>query len=127
MLFRSPTFLGLVGFVYSDGVNPVYGVTEIPIANLPLTIDQCRNALLNFGGTAGTTSPTWLSTVENDLATNHNDSEDATAIRYWGAFWPPGGPAWTYVRTVLKTTYGWSDATADARILAAQTYAYTNR
>lgn len=147
-----PIYQTLVGYLYSDGVNPITGVTpipwtdiptvpdsklpiipvnklppEIPVTNLPLTVDQSRDALLNFGGTDGTTSPTWISIVENDLAINHNDSQDATAIRYWGAFWPVGGPAWTYVRTVLKAYFSWSDATADARILAAQTYAYTNR
>jgi hypothetical protein len=123
----TPIYQGLVGFLYSDGTNPITAYSLLPIANLPLTIDQCRNSLINFSGTAGTSGTVWLSIVENDLAANHNDSQDATAIRYWGAFWPPGGVAWTYVRTVLKAYFSWSDATADARILAAQTYAYTNR
>ena len=123
----TPIYPGLVGFLYSDGTNPISGVSLISPTNLPLTIDQCRSSLLHFGGTDGTTTPSWLSIVENDLAANYNDSQNPTAIRYWGAFWPPGGPAWTYVRTVLKNYFGWNDATADARILAAQTYAYANR
>lgn len=123
----TPIYPGIVGFLYSDGSNPVTGYNLLPIANLPLTVDQCRNALLNFLGTTGTSGTNWLSIVENNLAANHNDSQDPVAIRYWGAYWPPGGPAWTYVRTVLKAFFGWSDVTADARILSAQTYAYTNR
>jgi len=123
----TPIYPSLTGFLYSDGSNPISAYSLIPIANLPLTIDQCRSALLAFSGTAGTGGDVWLSIVENDLAANYNDSQDPTAIRYWGAYWPPGGLAWTYVRTVLKAYFGWSDATADARILAAQTYAYTNR
>lgn len=123
-----PVYPTLVGFLYSDGSNPITAYTVLPVANLPLTNDQCRNALLNFSGTDGTTpGTTWLSIVENNLAANHNDSQDPIAIRYWGAYWPPGQTSWTFVRTVLKAYYSWSDATADARILAAQTYAYTNR
>lgn len=122
-----PIYPTLLGFLYSDGTNPITAYDIIPVQHLPLTLDQCRNALLNFSGTTGTSGDVWLTIVENALAADHNDSQDPIAIRYWGAYWPPGQTAWTYVRSTLKNYFGWSDATADARILSAQTYAYTNR
>lgn len=119
---------GVVGYVYSDGVTPIYGVPQLPVTALPLTNGQSRGALLNFTGTTGAgPGNTWLSIVENDLNANHNDTQDPITISYYDAFWPELQTAWTYVRGVLKAYYGWSDVTADARILAAQTYAYANR
>jgi hypothetical protein len=119
---------GVVGYVYSDGVTPIYGVPQLPVTALPLTNGQSRGALLNFTGTTGAgPGLTWLAVVENDLNANHNDSQDPITISYYDAFWPELQTAWTYVRGVLKAYYGWSDLTADARILAAQTYAYANR
>lgn len=113
-----PTFHGLKGFLYSDGVNPVTTV---------LTSDQSRNALKQFTGTSGSgVGDNWLTIVNNNFAITHNDAEDDIAIRFNAGFWPVGQTAWIYVRSVLKAYYGWSDAVADARILTVQTYAYVN-
>jgi len=91
-----------------------------------MTNGSSRGALLVFLGTTGTSGTNWLSIVENDLALNHNDSQDSTAIRYWGANWPAGGTAWTYVAGVLQAYFGWSAATTSTRIAAAQAYAIAN-
>ena len=91
-----------------------------------MTNGSCRNALLNFSGTTGTSGVVWLTIVENDLAVNHNDSQDPIAIRYWGANWVAGGTAWNYVASVLQTYFSWSAGTTATRIASAQAYAIAN-
>jgi prophage DNA circulation protein len=91
-----------------------------------MTNGSCRNALLNFSGTTGTSGVVWLTIVENDLAVNHNDSQDPIAIRYWGANWVAGGTAWNYVASVLQTYFSWSTAITATRIASAQAYALAN-
>ncbi len=97
------------------------------IEKLPLTSDQCRAALSIFLGTTGLSGMSWLSIVEDDISVSHADTQDVVNIRYNGVFWPIGGAAWTYVRTVLKAYFSWSDATADVHISAVQDSAKTNR
>lgn len=98
-------------------------------AALPLSNGESQASLLHFYGTNGTgpTAESWLSLVQADIAANHNDTLDPIAIAYSGAYWFQGGTAWNYTETVLAAYYGWDAATAAARILTAQQYAYANR
>lgn len=100
--------------------------TQITALQNRMTNGSCRNALLNFSGTTGTSGVVWLTIVENDLAANHNDSQDPIAIRYWGANWVAGGTAWNYVASVLQTYFSWSAGTTATRIADAQAYAIAN-
>lgn len=96
---------------------------------LPLSNGESQASLLHFYGTTGSgpSTETWLSLVQDDLAANHNDTQDPIAIAYLGGYWFDTGIAWAYARSVLMAYYGWSPTTADARILTAQQYAYSQR
>lgn len=92
-----------------------------------MTNGSSRNALRVFVGADGVTgTTTWLSVVENDLAANHNDSQDEIAIRYWGAQWLAGGTAWNYVQSVLTAYWGWTGTQSATYIAAVQAYALAN-
>jgi hypothetical protein len=96
---------------------------------LPLSNGESEASLLHFTGTTGTVlgADSWLQIVQDDLATNHNDTQDPIAIAYMGAYWFDTGIAWAYAKSVLAAYYGWNSTTADARILTAQQYAYSQR
>lgn len=111
---------GPTGETGPTGATGPYGIVG-------MTNGSSRNALRVFVGTDGVTgTTTWLSIVENDLATNHNDSQEEIPIRYWGAQWPAGGTAWNYVQGVLQAYWGWSAGTTTTRIAAVQAYAIAN-